>query len=339
MTHRESWLDLFCIFAFNHGIEFMTTNASIVTVTLNPAIDQTVFVTQLVPGSVHRVSDSRRQAGGKGVNVATMLALGGAEVVVSGFLGEANAALFEQHFNEHGLRDAFIRVPGETRTGIKIVDTQAQETTDLNMAGPAPTAEQCEALKARLLELAEPGRWFVIAGSLPAGVAPAFVVDLIRALRGAGAKVAIDSSGAALAAAVETGVDLAKPNEHELAELLGVELNDFDAILSAARQLCLERIPSLIVSMGGEGALFLSEGSELLACAPEVNVVSTVGAGDSLLAGYLQGLLRGDSAEDCARLATVTAWSRLESLTPSLPQGDELSERLRRVRVSRPSVE
>jgi 1-phosphofructokinase len=314
----------------------MSALLPIVTVTLNPAIDQTVFVDQLVPGSVHRVTHSQRQAGGKGVNVATMLALGGAaEVIVSGFLGEANAAIFEQHFSEYGLRDAFIRVAGETRTGIKIVDTGANETTDLNMTGPAPTAEQCEALKAQLLELAEPGRWFVIAGSLPAGVAPAFVAELIRALRGADAKVAIDSSGAALAAAVEAGVDLAKPNEHELAELLGAELNGSAAIIKAARKVCAERIPNLIVSMGAEGALFLSKDSELLARAPDVKVVSTVGAGDSLLAGYLQALQRGDSAEDCARLATVTAWSRLESLTPTVPQG----ERLRRVRVSRPSVE
>jgi 1-phosphofructokinase len=315
----------------------MTANTSIVTVTLNPAIDQTVFVDQLVPGSVHRVTDSRRQAGGKGVNVATMLALGGTEdVVASGFLGEDNAAFFEQHFREYGLRDAFIRVPGETRTGIKIVDTRTDETTDFNLAGPRPTVGQCEALSERLLELAVPGRWFVIAGSLPVGVAPVFVGDLIRALKGAGAKVAIDSSGAALAVAVEAGVDLAKPNEHELAELLGAELNGFDAIQRAARQLCRECIPSLIVSMGGEGALFLSANSELLARAPEVDVVSTVGAGDSLLAGYLQGQLRGDSADDCARLATVYAWSRLESLTPSLPQGDALVERLCRVRIDLP---
>ena len=143
----------------------------------------------------------------------------------------------------------------------------------------------------------------------------------------------IDSSGAALAAAVETGVDLAKPNEHELAELLGTELNGFDVILNAARQLCGERIPALIVSMGGAGALFLSKDSELLARAPEVNVVSTVGAGDALLAGYLQARQRGDSAVDCARMATVYAWRRLESLVPVLPQGDELSERLNQVHV------
>ena len=311
----------------------MSMPLPIVTVTLNPAIDQTVFVDQLVPGSMHRVSGSQRQAGGKGVNVATLLALGGAEVVVSGFLGEANATVFEQHFSEHGLRDAFIRVSGETRTGIKIVDTKTNETTDLNMVGPAPSEAQCRALKEQLLELAELGRWFVIAGSLPVGVEAAFVAQLIQALRGVGAKVAIDSSGPALAAAVEAGVDLAKPNEHELAELLGVKLEGVDSILVAARELRRERIPNLIVSMGRQGALFLTAEAELLVRAPKLNVVSTVGAGDALLAGYLHGQQLGESLEGCARRATVTAWSRLESLKPRLPQGDELSERLKRVRV------
>ena len=310
---------------------------SIVTVTLNPAIDQTVFVDCLELGAVHRVRESQRQAGGKGVNVATMLALGGVSgVVASGFIGEDNTALFEQHFTAYGIEDAFVRVSGETRTGIKIVDTGANTNTDLNMPGPTPTAQQREALKGRLLKLAEPGRWFVIAGSLPAGVDASYVAGLIRALREQGAKIAIDSSGPGLAAAVEAGIDLAKPNEHELAELLGVELRTTAEILEAARQLRRERIPNLIVSMGGEGAVFLTETAELQARASEVEVVSTVGAGDSLLAGYLHGLLDGESPEDCARRATVYAWSRLESLIPELPQGDE---RLRRVRLTDLAVE
>ncbi|WP_162071388.1 MULTISPECIES: 1-phosphofructokinase [unclassified Lentimonas] len=313
----------------------MTTKPTIITVTLNPAIDQTVFVDHLELGSVHRVRESQRQAAGKGVNVATMLALDGVDgVVATGFLGEDNAALFEQHFAAHGIEDAFVRVSGETRTGIKIVDTSANTNTDLNMSGPTPTAQQREALMARLLEMAEPERWFVIAGSLPAGVEPSYVADVIRALRAKGAKIAVDSSGPAMVAAVEAGIDLAKPNEHELAELLGVELKDAAAILPAARKLRDEQIPNLIVSMGGEGALFLKEDSALLAQSPKLEIVSTVGAGDSLLAGYLYGLLHDESPEDCARRATVYAWSRLESLKPQLPQGEDLCARLKRVQVT-----
>ena len=265
--------------------------------------------------------------------MATMLALGGAEVVASGFLGDANATIFEQHFSKYGVCDAFIRVQGETRTGIKLVDAGINETTDLNMVGAAPTVEQCAALRSQLLDLAEPGRWFLIAGSLPDGIEPRFVAELIEALRATGAKIAVDSSGAALKAAVAAGVDLIKPNEHELAELLGVELKGFDAIVAATRRLSKDHIPNLIVSMGSQGALFQTADAELLVRAPKLNVVSTVGAGDALLAGYLHGQQLGESLEDCARRATVYAWSRLESLTPTLPQGDALSKRLERVRV------
>ncbi|WPJ98174.1 1-phosphofructokinase [Coraliomargarita algicola] len=311
----------------------MNTKPSIITVTLNPAIDHSVFVDQLLPGTVHRATDSHRQAGGKGVNVATMLALGGASVAVTGFLGEDNPAIFETHFKRHALQDNFIRVPGETRTGIKIIDAQANDTTDLNLPGPAPSSAQCEGLLSTLLQQVQAGTWVVIAGSLPRGVEPAFLLELIPRLREAGAKVAIDSSGAALKAAVAAGVDLAKPNEHELAELLDAKFDDFQATLEAARKLCRERIPNLIVSLGGDGALFLTEDSELMASAPPVNVISTVGAGDSLLAGYLQGRLAGAPLEDCARRATVYAWSRLESLVSALPAPDELQQRMARVRV------
>jgi 1-phosphofructokinase len=311
----------------------MTTDHTIITVTLNPAIDQTVFIEELVPGSVHRARESHCQAGGKGVNVGTMLALGGAKVVVSGLLGDANSAIFERHFKTYGLQDAFTRIQGETRTGIKIVDGKANENTDINLPGPAPTPEQLEAFASHLLQLVRPGGWVVIAGSLPLGVRLEFFGELIQRLREAGAKIAVDSSGAALAAAVEAGIDLAKPNDFELSELLGRELSDFESIVSAAQQLRRERVPNLVVSLGSKGALFFTEEAELIASAPAVQVVSTVGAGDSLLAGYLQGLLLGESAPDCARRASVYAWSCLESLTRTLPDPETLSQRLSSIRV------
>ncbi len=311
----------------------MSNAPQIVTVTFNPAIDQTVFVGRLTPGTVHRATRSHRQAGGKGVNVATMLALGGAQVAVTGFLGEDNADIFERHFRQHGLHDEFVRVAGETRTGIKVIDATVGQTTDLNLSGVAPTPAQLELLCECLERHARPGVWVVLAGSLPAGVDPDYVVTVIRRLRAAGAKVAVDSSGPGLVAAVSAGVDLAKPNADELAELLGRPLPDLSSTLSAARDLRRTKIPNLIVSLGAQGALFLTPEAELLAVSPPVNVVSTVGAGDSLLAGYLQGLLTGQSPDQCARLATVYAWSRLESLDPALPAAKQQTVRLAAITV------
>lgn len=311
----------------------MNTQPFVITVTFNPAIDHTVFVERLVPGAVHRANRSCRQAGGKGVNVATMLSLGDVSVAVSGFLGEDNPSLFEQHFRVHGLSDDFIRVAGETRTCIKIIDDSANQTTDLNPQGIQPTHAQCEALLAALLARARPGVWFVLAGSLPPGLSIDFYTTLIRSLRAAEARVAVDTSGPALAAAIATGVDLAKPNARELAELLGREPADFSDLLAAARDLRNRKVPRLIVSLGGDGALFLTPEAELRIGAPPVRVASTVGAGDSLLAGYLSGLLTGASPDACARLATVYAWSRLEALVPVLPPSSVLLDRMASIPV------
>ncbi|MDP0494889.1 MAG: 1-phosphofructokinase [Verrucomicrobiota bacterium JB024] len=311
----------------------MTTSLDFITVTLNPAIDHTVFVEGLTPGEVHRASRSHRQAGGKGVNVATMLSLGGARAAVTGFLGEENTSIFERHFGRHGLRDAFVRVDGETRTCIKIVDTKSEETTDLNLRGPAPTPAQQALLLERVARLAAPGRWCVIAGSLPAGIGPEFVAEIVRAVHDGGGLIAIDSSGPALKAGIAAGADLAKPNALELSEYLGVKLKDFRQTVNAARELRRAKTPNLVVSLGGEGALFLSPEAELMAAAPKARVVSTVGAGDSLLAGYLLAHAAGESPAACAQLGTVYAWNRLESLMPSLPSADVIRSQMAQISV------
>ncbi|WP_309381246.1 1-phosphofructokinase [Cerasicoccus frondis] len=307
--------------------------SDITTITLNPAIDQTVFVRDLQVGQVNRASESHLQAGGKGVNVATMLSLSGTVAAVTGFIGLANVDIFESHFRKHRLHDHFIRVHGVTRTGIKIVDTQADENTDLNLPGPTIDQAHQDRLLDRLRKIALAGRWFVLAGSLPPGVEPEYVREIIKELRSAGSRIAVDTSGEALRVALDEGVDLAKPNRDELAEYLNADLSNYREAMDAAQELQRSKIPNLVVSMGGEGALFLTPGARLMASAPQAKVVSTVGAGDSLLAGFLKGLMANASPADCARLATVFAWNRLESLTPRLPSHDELEEQMRLISV------
>lgn len=308
----------------------MQQAAKVVTVTLNPAIDQSVVVDELKPGEVHRVRASRRQAGGKGVNVATMLSLGGHASTVSGFLGAENTAIFETHFNRHDLEDAFVRVPGETRVGIKILDDKAG-TTDLNFPGAKIDAAARTQLRSCLLERAESGVWFVFGGSLPIGFSVEEFVDLLASLQETGAKLAVDTSGPALAAAIELGVDLIKPNEHELAGALGLADARPKTVMAAVDALSLE---TMILSMGSQGALFVSGAEKVLAKPPALDVISTVGAGDSLLAGYLAGVLQGLSLEDCARSATAYAWSRLVSVEPSIPESDELQARMAAVELT-----
>ncbi|NQX02829.1 1-phosphofructokinase, partial [bacterium] len=268
-------------------------NHDIVTITLNPAIDQTVFIERLTVGKVNRVHRHCRQAGGKGINVSSMLGGYGLPSTATGFLGRDNPRVFEELFKNPLIRDEFIRVPGETRTGIKIVDEATRETTDLNFPGLEPTFADLQQFEKILRKLVKPGRWFVVAGSLPIGISPDFFGEILALLKRGGAKVAADTSGEALKIAIAGGADLVKPNEHELAEFLGHELPDFASRVDAAQQLQREKVPHVILSLGSEGALFISPEKALMAAAPPVKVVSTVGAGDSLLAGYLAGLTTG----------------------------------------------
>ncbi|HEU4455417.1 MAG TPA: PfkB family carbohydrate kinase, partial [Longimicrobium sp.] len=166
-----------------------------VTVTPNPAIDWTLTVPGFAAGAVNRVAEQRSRAAGKGVNVAAALAAYGVRVAATGFLGDGNAAAFEALFAEAGIADRFVRVPGETRVGIKIVDPSRQETTDVNFPGLAPTSTDVDSLRARIMEMAIGGAWFVLAGSLPPGVEPAIYRDLASTLKAAGCRVILDTSG------------------------------------------------------------------------------------------------------------------------------------------------
>lgn len=311
----------------------MEKNPDIVTLTLNPAIDQTVFLDHFRAGSVNRATRSTRQAGGKGVNVSSLLGQYGVPSIATGFLGRSNESIFKEHFKAKGVEDGFIRVAGETRTGIKIVDESTRETTDINFPGLEPSFADMRRFESKLRKLVRKDRWFVIAGSLPAGISVGFFEELMALLKQGGAKVAVDTSGEALRVAIDAGADLIKPNEHELAEYLGHDLKDFTAKASAALRIQKEKVPHVILSLGGEGALFISPEKALMAAAPPVKVVSTVGAGDSLVAGYLAGLVTGCSPGDRARLATVFAWSSLEDVTRTLPPAAEIQKRLHKIKV------
>jgi 1-phosphofructokinase len=311
----------------------MNTCHDIVTITLNPAIDLTVFLDRLHVGHVNRTRRHHRQPGGKGINVSSMLGQYGIPNIATGFLGKDNAQCFDELFRCQPIHDEFVRIPGETRTGIKIVDEGSGETTDINFPGLEPTADEVSAFEKRLHSLVKPGRWFVLAGSLPAGFGSGFIGKIVTLIQAGGAFVAVDTSGDALKTAIQCGADLVKPNHHELAEFLGHELPDLATCVAAARELQCGKVSHVILSLGGRGALFITPEAALMASAPPVKVMSTVGAGDSLLAGFLAGLVTDQPPAGCARLATVFAWAALEDVTHQLPDADEIRKRLASIHI------
>lgn len=278
----------------------------VITVTLNPAIDQTVTIRDFTAGAVNRVESLRSNPGGKGVNVASALADYGHSVAATGFLGRENAAVFEELFARKDIADHFVRIAGQTRCGIKISDPARGETTDINFPGAAPEPHEIDALRQRLVELSELDHaWIVLAGSVPPGVDPAIYRELTELFRERGQKVVLDTSGEPLRHALEAAPHIVKPNIHELEEILGRTLDTRDHVVEAARELIARGTALVAVSMGAEGALFVAADEVVTARPPSIQVRSTVGAGDAMVAGIVAGQIRELPLADCARLATA----------------------------------
>ena len=318
----------------------------VTTVSLNPAIDQTVLCSPFALDTVNRGQVLRQEAGGKGVNVATFLADSGCPAAATGFLGRENAAIFETWLAQRGIEDCFVRIAGATRLGIKIVDLVSGHTTDINLPGLSPD----EAAVTRLLELvpvlASASDWLVLTGSLPPGLPVDFYARLTRLAHAQGCPVLLDSSGPALRAGLAAGPDILKPNLAELQELLSCTFDpaDLQGIAGAARGLLGTGatisddaamayggaigngagIRLVVVSLGPQGALFVEPGRTLHALPPALEVRSTVGAGDALVAGLLSALLAGLDLPACACRAIAFSAAAVSAERRALPAMREL---------------
>lgn len=303
----------------------------VLTVTLNPAIDQTVQISNFAANTVNRVEQTQRNAGGKGVNVAVTLADAGHSVATTGFLGRENSAVFEEVFSQKRIVDRFVRIDGATRVGIKISDPVTQQTTDINFPGLAPAPADHESLLAQLEVVS--ASWAVLAGSLPPGVDPAIYRELARALKARGCRVLLDTSGEPLRYALEAAPQIIKPNIHELETLLGTTLPDSAAVIAAARDLLGRGVELVAVSMGKDGALLVSANSVVQARPPAVTVQSTVGAGDAMVAGIVAAQLRNLPLEAAARLATAFSVDKISHIGAGISGPEAIQALMEQVEV------
>lgn len=298
----------------------MTTTKRVLTVTMNPAIDQTVFVPGFSAGEVNRVERTQSNAGGKGVNVASLLADYGCDVAATGLLGSHNPTLFEELFTSKKIRDLFVRVTGSTRVGIKIINEKNAETTDINFPGLCPESTDMNILHDTITRLAKECEWIVFAGSLPNGVRPDFYRRMIEDIKThSDCKIALDTSGPALTEALKAMPDLIKPNKDELVEMLNIQLNTLDAVAKAAHVLLDRGIKTVVVSMGAEGALAADADCTLHAQPGPVTLLSTVGAGDAMVSGMVAGDLDGRTLEERIALATAFSVAVLSQVGSDLP--------------------
>ena len=287
----------------------------IYTVTFNPAIDYVVRLdAPLEVGEVNRAQGEDCVLGGKGINVSGVLAQLGCESVALGFVAGETGAWLERGLAAQGLKTDFVHLEnGMTRINVKI---KAGQETELNGAGPAIPESALQQLEAptlystgqiRLAEykLAE-GDILILAGSIPASLPQSVYERLLARLQGRGVRAVVDATRDLLVNVLPYHPFLIKPNNHELGEIVGKVLTSDAEIVAAARTLQEKGARNVLVSMAGDGALLLDEQGQVhrIGC-PKGKVVNSVGAGDSMVAGFVAGYLQSRSYAQALRLGTA----------------------------------
>ncbi|WP_261165629.1 1-phosphofructokinase family hexose kinase [Microbacterium sp. Marseille-Q6965] len=314
----------------------------IVTLTMNPSLDRTVSLGEpLRPGDVQQAVAVREDGGGKGMNVARVVAAAGREATaVLPLAADDPYRALAEGAAPAALRLRIVPIDAPVRANLTLTDP-AGETTKINLPGPVLDDAQARALVDAVVTAADGADWLALCGSLPRGVAPDFYVDVVDAVRARAARpprIAVDTSGPALAHVVaRCGADLIKPNEDELLDLVralgptadaGAPTADGDdrrlrqrlaadppgTAAALARALVPERVRAALITLGGDGAVLVDGEGASAAAPPPTAVRSTVGAGDSALAGYLLADLAGEDAPGRLRSAI-----RHGSATAALP--------------------
>ena len=276
----------------------------IYTVTFNPAIDYVVRLgNPLQPGAVNRAAGEDCVLGGKGINVSGVLAQLGVESVALGFIAGETGAWLERGLTAQGLHTDFIWLEnGMTRINVKI---KAGQETELNGAGPNIPESAMQALEAKLDAL-QKDDVLILAGSIPACLPQSTYERLLARLQGRGVRAVVDATQDLLLKVLPYKPFLIKPNNHELSEIVGHELTTDDEIAAAAAGLQAQGARNVLVSMAGDGALLLDENDAVhrIGC-PKGKVVNSVGAGDSMVAGFVAGYLRTGDYRYALRLGTA----------------------------------
>ncbi len=275
----------------------------IYTVTFNPALDYVVKLKDFQTGDVNRTYEEHIFYGGKGINVSAVLANLGIASTAWGFIAGFTGEELYRGAEQLGFTADFIRVKnGMTRINVKI---KAECETEINGAGPDITADDVRQLKERIGQLGE-GDWLVLSGSIPASISDTIYEELMAQLMGSGVNVVVDAEKDLLLNVLQYQPFLIKPNNHELGEMFGLVLKTEDEIVRHARMLQEKGARNVLVSMAGDGAILITEDKQIIKRVPPKGVVkNSVGAGDSMVAGFLAGYLTEGSYGEALKWGTA----------------------------------
>ncbi|MBQ2955052.1 MAG: 1-phosphofructokinase [Clostridia bacterium] len=290
----------------------------ITTVCLNPAIDRSISIAEFTYGGMNRVKSVRNDAGGKGVNVAVTLARLGLETQCISFLHKNGGKEIENRLLTDGVKSAGVWLDGTLRTNIKLLDMSKNVVTEINESGAAVSESDLQKMNDMIARYAQESDFLVLSGSLPPGCPADYYRTIIESLEGTSCRCVLDADGAKLTEGLKAKPYLIKPNQYELELLVGRPLSSLDDIKGAALDLIDRGISIVAVSMGGDGAM-ITDGTQCI-YAPRLNVEvrSTVGAGDAMIAGLTAGCLAELPLEEifvkgvaCATASVMTEGTQL----------------------------
>ncbi|GGA49136.1 1-phosphofructokinase [Paenibacillus physcomitrellae] len=301
----------------------------IYTVTLNPSIDFIVEVEDFKLSGLNRMTRDLKLPGGKGINVSRVLNRLGTENTAVGFIGGFTGRYVEDCLKAESIRTGFVQVQEDTRINIKL---KHGEETEINGLGPAIREEEALQLLRQLDALNE-GDVLVLSGSVPPSLGEDFYDRLIGACQRKGAEFVIDTTGEALRNALKHKPLLIKPNHHELAELFGVTLEDKSEVAAYGRKLLELGARHVLVSMAGDGALLLTDTETYEANVPAGRVRNSVGAGDSMIAGFISAWTEGKGLLEAFR--TGVAAGSATAFSDDLATGDYIRELRSQVKITK----
>ena len=271
----------------------------IYTLTLNPAVDYYITLDDLKLGAVNRTKTEQIRFGGKGINVSLVLKELGITSNCLGFVAGFTGDALENHLLQSGIECDFVKVAGNTRINIKLNDT------DINATGPDICEKDIENLYKKLENL-QNGDFLVLSGSVPKSLPQNIYEIIMQQLKEKDVNFAVDAEKDLLLSTLEYKPFLIKPNHHELGGIFGVEIVDFDTALAYAKKLQVMGAQNVMVTLGDKGAVLVCENGETYTQpAPQGDVISAVGAGDSAVAAFVAASLNGKSFNDCLKLSVA----------------------------------
>lgn len=293
----------------------------IATVTLNPSLDETVTVEELVIDETNRWTSLRRDPGGKGINVSRVIHELGGETVAYGFIGGIDGETLKHLLRQQKVPFDFTPIREEIRTNFIITDLKTRRQTRIDAPGPYIYRDELDSLINKLINIRPQPSFLVFAGSVPPGIPDNIYQQLIEIARNNGIKTVLDSDGKWLKKGIKGKPNIIKPNLHEAEELLKTELRSETKIVQAAKTLVSQDIEVVVISRGKDGLIVATDKEILKAVPPRVEIRSTVGAGDSAVAGLVLKLSQGYEIKEACR------WAAAAGTAATLTPGTELCHR------------